>query len=151
MQRDILFVCLGNICRSPAAEGVFRALAPAPLRIDSAGTGDWHVGAPPYGPMRAAAKARGYDLSALRARQFTARDFDAFDLLVAIDDKNRADMERLRPEGNDQPIHLMMDFAPALGVAQVPDPYYTRDFDGALDLIEEAARGLLRAVQAGRV
>ena len=68
-----------------------------------------------------------------------------------MDDKNRADMERLRPEGNDRPIHLMMDFAPALGVAQVPDPYYTRDFDGALDLIEEAAGGLLRSVQAGRV
>lgn len=151
MQRDILFVCLGNICRSPAAEGVFRALAPAPSRIDSAGTGDWHVGAPPYGPMQAAALARGVDLSTLRARQFLARDFGAFDLLIAMDDKNRADMERLRPKGNDRPIHLMMDFAPRSGVAHVPDPYYTRDFDGALDLIEEAARGLLGALQEGRI
>lgn len=151
MQRKILFVCLGNICRSPAAEGVFRAMARAgDMQIDSAGTGGWHVGEPPYGPMQAAAKARGYDLSSLRARQFTQKDFDAFDLLVAMDDKNRADMEQLRPHGNDTPIRLMMDFAPELGVDHVPDPYYTRDFDGTLDLIEEAARKMARALDTAQ-
>lgn len=146
MQRDILFVCLGNICRSPAAEAVFRERAPAGMRIDSAGTGGWHAGEPPYAPMQAAAAARGYDLASLRARQFTAADFDRFGHLIAMDDKNRADMERLRPAGNDTPIRLLMDFAPDLGIEHVPDPYYTRDFNGALDLIEEAVQGLISAV-----
>ncbi|PRY79581.1 protein-tyrosine phosphatase [Yoonia maritima] len=132
----VLFVCLGNICRSPAAEGVVRAMAPH-LTLDSAGTGGWHVGDPPYGPMQEAAGQRGYDLSPLRARQFTAEDFDAFDLIVAMDRQNRADIERLRPSGNDTPVRLM-------AAQDVPDPYYTRDFDGCLDIIEDAARIMLR-------
>ncbi|WP_394179298.1 low molecular weight protein-tyrosine-phosphatase [Yoonia maritima] len=132
----ILFVCLGNICRSPAAEGVVRAMAPH-LTLDSAGTGGWHVGDPPYGAMQEAAGQRGYDLSPLRARQFTAEDFDAFDLIVAMDRQNRADIERLRPRGNDTPVRLM-------AAQDVPDPYYTRDFDGCLDIIEDAARIMLR-------
>ena len=132
----VLFVCLGNICRSPAAEGVVRAMAPH-LTLDSAGTGGWHVGDPPYGPMQEAAGQRGYDLSPLRARQFTAADFDAFDLIVAMDLQNRADIERLRPSGNDTPVRLM-------AAQDVPDPYYTRDFDGCLDIIEDAARIMLR-------
>ncbi len=131
----IVFVCLGNICRSPAAEGVMRQLAPD-LILDSAGTGGWHVGDPPYGPMQAAAQARGIDLSGLRARQFAAADFDAFDLIVAMDRQNQHDIERLRPKGNATPVRLMAD-------ADVPDPYYTRDFDGALDIIAAAARRLL--------
>ena len=122
----VLFVCLGNICRSPAAEGVVRAMAPH-LTLDSAGTGGWHVGDPPYGPMQEAAGQRGYDLSPLRARQFAAADFDAFDLIVAMDRQNRADIERLRPRGNDTPVRLM-------AAQDVPDPYYTRDFDGCLAL-----------------
>lgn len=131
----ILFVCLGNICRSPAAEGVMRALAPD-WEIDSAGTGGWHVGDPPYGPMQAAARARGIDLGGLRARQFAPADFDRFDLIVAMDRQNKADIERLRPAGNTTPVRLMID-------GDVPDPYYTRDFDGALDLIAEGAAILL--------
>jgi len=132
----VLFVCLGNICRSPAAEGIVRAMAPH-LTLDSAGTGGWHVGDPPYGPMQEAAGQRGYDLSQLRARQFAAADFDAFDLIVAMDRQNRADIERLRPSGNDTPVRLM-------AAQDVPDPYYTRDFDGCLDIIEDAARIMLR-------
>jgi len=131
----ILFVCLGNICRSPAAEGVMRKLAPD-LTIDSAGTGGWHVGDPPYGPMQEAASTRGFDLGALRARQFTRADFDNFDLIVAMDGQNKADIERLRPAGNKTPVQLMAD-------TDVPDPYYTRDFDVALEVIEKAARRLL--------
>lgn len=131
----ILFVCLGNICRSPAAEGVMRALAPD-WEIDSAGTGGWHVGDPPYGPMQAAARARGIDLGGLRARQFTRADFDRFDLIVAMDRQNKADIERLRPAGNTTPVRLLID-------GDVPDPYYTRDFDDALDLITEGAAILL--------
>lgn len=131
----ILFVCLGNICRSPAAEGIMRHLAPD-LTLDSAGTGGWHVGDPPYGPMQAAARDRGIDLSRLKARQFTAADFARFDLIVAMDRQNKADIERLRPAGNLTQVRLMAE-------KDVPDPYYTRDFDGALDIIETAARRLL--------
>ncbi|WP_136637201.1 low molecular weight protein-tyrosine-phosphatase [Pseudooceanicola onchidii] len=140
----ILFVCLGNVCRSPAAEGVVRAMAPN-LTLDSCGTGGWHVGDPPYGPMQAAAKARGYDLSALRARQFDRADFTRFDLILCMDGANLRGVEALRPPGVTTPVRLFTDYAPERGVSDVPDPYYTRDFDGALDLIEACARGLTRA------
>lgn len=82
MAGKILFVCLGNICRSPTAEAVFRSLATG-AEVDSAGTSGWHIGDPPYGPMQKAAKARGYDMSALRARLFVAEDFERFDLIIA--------------------------------------------------------------------
>ena len=141
----VLFVCLGNICRSPAAEAVARAGAPG-HSFDSAGTGGWHVGEPPYGPMIAAASARGYDLSALRAREVAPGDFDRFDLIVAMDKDNHAALERLRPPGNATPLRLFTAYAPERGERDVPDPYYTRDFDGALDLIEACAAGLARSL-----
>lgn len=144
--QKIVFVCLGNICRSPTAEAVVatkaRAQAQAIL-VDSAGTGDWHVGEPPYGPMQTAAARRGYDLSGLRARQVSAGDFVAFDVIVVMDEANQRDVEALRPQGNTTPVRLMMSYAPDAGVTAVPDPYYTRNFDEALDLIEAAAEGLL--------
>ncbi len=143
--KRILFVCLGNICRSPAAEGVFRTIAREAglqVEIDSAGTSDWHLGKAPYPPMQQAARARGYDLSALRARQFRPADFEEFDLIIGMDADNIANMERLRPPGNQTPLCLFTDYAPESGADHVPDPYYTRDFDAALDLIETAARGL---------
>ena len=145
---NVLFVCLGNICRSAAAEGVFRAAVGDAHGIDSAGTSDWHVGDPPYGPMQQAASTRSFDLSALRARQFTRADFTRFDLIIAMDDSNRADIERLRPAGNTNEVRLFTDYAPHLGKNEVPDPYYTRDFDGALDLIEACADGLRQALEA---
>ena len=141
MTRKILFVCLGNICRSPAAEGVFRILSPED-ETDSAGTAGWHVGKPPYGPMQEVALARGYDISDLRARRISVADFEAFDLIIGMDESNIADIEELRPVGNETPVRLFTDFAPQTGADHVPDPYYTRDFDGALDLIETAAKGL---------
>jgi protein-tyrosine phosphatase len=141
MTTRILFVCLGNICRSPAAEGVFRTLAPE-IETDSAGTGDWHVGKPPHPPMQRAAGARGLDISDLRARQISPADFDRFDLIVGMDASNRADIEALRPAGNATPVTLLTQYAPRAGIDHVPDPYFTGDFDGVLDLIEEAARGL---------
>lgn len=141
MTSRILFVCLGNICRSPAAEGVFRAMVPD-HECDSAGTSDWHVGEPPYGPMQQAALRRGYDLSALRARQFEATDFLRFDLIVAMDATNIERIEALRPEGNDTALRVLTDYAPERGFDHVPDPYYTRDFDGVLNLIEAAIEGL---------
>ena len=145
MPRKVLFVCLGNICRSPAAEGVFRQLAPG-IGADSAGTAGWHVNKPPYGPMQAAARARGYDLSDLRARRIRTGDFARFDLIIAMDAQNLAEIEALRPADSDTPVQLFTDYAPGTGMDHVPDPYYTRDFDGALDLIEIAARGLLAAL-----
>ncbi|MFB9148449.1 low molecular weight protein-tyrosine-phosphatase [Roseovarius ramblicola] len=141
MTSRILFVCLGNICRSPAAEGVFRALVPD-AQTDSAGTGGWHIGEAPYDPMQHAARARGLDLSDLRARQFEAVDFDRFDLIVAMDAKNVTAIEALRPAGCATPVARLTDYAPETCADHIPDPYYTRDFDGVLDLIETCARGL---------
>jgi len=145
MTYRILFVCLGNICRSPSAEAVVRKLASdrgVTLELDSAGTGDWHVGNPPYGPMQEAAARRGYDLSPLRARQVSVADFGKFDLILAMDGQNLSDLRQMAPP-NGAELRLMTDFAPHTGADHVPDPYYTRDFDGALDLIEITATGLL--------
>lgn len=140
MTQRILFVCLGNICRSPAAEGIVRTLMPE-LETDSAGTSGWHEGDPPYGPMQKAAMRRGVDLSDLRARGFRARDFEHFDLIIGMDADNIATMERLRPADNATPVRLFTDYVEGPDT-YVPDPYYTRDFDGALDLIERCAAGL---------
>ncbi|PHQ98850.1 MAG: phosphotyrosine protein phosphatase [Marinosulfonomonas sp.] len=146
MSTRILFVCLGNICRSPAAEGVFRSLsdkAGLELTIDSAGTAGYHIGKAPYGPMQVAAVARGYDLSDLRARQFTAADFTDYDLLIGMDVDNIADMKILRPNGNTTPVRLFTDYTDGSKTSDIPDPYYTRDFAGALQLVEEASAGLI--------
>jgi protein-tyrosine phosphatase len=148
MRKRILFVCLGNICRSPAAEGVFRGLVPE-AETDSAGTARYHVGKPPYGPMQAAARARGVELSDLRARQFQSDDFLRFDLILAMDSENLADIEAQRPRDNNTPVQLFAPFAAGDGDQDVPDPYYTRDFEGCLDLIERAASGLASHLQGG--
>ncbi|MCE5973741.1 low molecular weight phosphotyrosine protein phosphatase [Sinirhodobacter sp. WL0062] len=148
MPMRILFLCLGNICRSPAAEGVFREMAARAgleAEADSAGTSDWHLGEPPYGPMLAAAQARGYELSSLRARQLTRDDFERFDLILAMDAKNLAKAETIRPAAARADLRLFLDAK--TGTQDVPDPYYTRDFDGCLDLIEDGARRLIAALQ----
>ncbi len=148
--KRVLCVCLGNICRSPTAEGVLRGLADArglEIAVDSAGTSDWHLGNPPYGPAIRAAAGRGYDISAQRARQVSPADFDRFDLILAMDADNLADLERLRPSANTTPVALLA------GDRDVPDPYYTRDFEGALDLIEDAVAlrlGQLQNASAAR-
>ncbi len=133
MVQSILVVCLGNICRSPTAEAVLRSHLPR-LRIDSAGTGDWHVGKPPYGPAIDAARARGHDLSALRARQVKPADFRRFDLILAMDAQNLRYLRALAPGAGN--LHLFLEHS---GGGNVPDPYLTRDFDAALDLIEQGA------------
>jgi protein-tyrosine phosphatase len=138
MPHSILCVCLGNICRSPTGEALLQAVLPE-ARVDSAGTSGWHVGDPPYAPMQAAARARGYDLSQQRARQVTAEDFHRFDLILAMDSSNMEDLQAIRPA--DATARLSLYLAPLDGAPRdVPDPYYTRDFDGVLDLIERAAR-----------
>lgn len=142
----VLCVCLGNICRSPSAEGVLRAMGGAKITVDSAGTEAWHVGNPPYGPAIEAGRKRGYDLSPLRARAFQRRDFSEFDLILAMDTQNLADIEAMRPTGNHTPVRLFMEFAQEADRTEVPDPYFTGDFEDALNLIEAAARGLVRSL-----
>lgn len=142
----ILCVCLGNICRSPTAEAVLRQKGGSRIEVDSAGTGDWHVGNPPHEPAIRAAAARGYDLNDLRARQVEIQDFERFDLVLAMDAQNLADLEAMRPQGNDTPVKLIMAFAPTADTDAVPDPYFTGDFEGALDLIETAADALIKSL-----
>lgn len=146
----ILFVCLGNICRSPTAEAVVRTLAAreAPeltLELDSAGTADYHVGQPPDPRTRAAAARRGYDLSALRARMVEAADFERFDLILAMDRENLKVLRRSAPAHTHERLRLFLEFAPESAPREVPDPYYggSNGFEEVLDLVEEATRGLL--------
>jgi protein-tyrosine phosphatase len=142
---------MGNICRSPSAEGVFRSLlaARAPqltVEIDSAGTHDYHVGEPPDERAIAAARRRGIDLSALRARTVRLSDFDSFDLILAMDEQNLHELRRRAPAARHERIRLMMEFAPLSSMRAVPDPYYggAQGFEQVLDLLEEASEGLLR-------
>ncbi len=144
----LLFVCLGNICRSPTAEGVVRTIAAREfpglaVDVDSAGTADYHVGEPPDRRSIAAAKRRGYDISGLRARQVSAADFSAFDYVLAMDRANLDELERIGARGRAH-VGLFMAYTPGLE-DEVPDPYYggTEDFERVLDLCEAGARGLL--------
>ncbi|WP_175582264.1 low molecular weight protein-tyrosine-phosphatase [Phaeobacter sp. HF9A] len=137
----LLFVCLGNICRSPAAEAIFRKLYPAAI-TDSAGTAGYHIGEPPYGPMQKTALIRGIDMADLRARQFSPADFSNFDLILVMDRQNLRDVEALRPKGAATAVELFAPMAAGFDMEEVPDPYYTRDFSGCLDLLEAAAEGL---------
>ena len=150
MTTRILFVCMGNICRSPTAEGVFRKLVQerAPhlqVEIDSAGTHAYHVGEPPDRRAIAAAARRGIDLSGLRARMVDEADFEGFDLLVAMDQLNREVLLDRSPDEYRERIRLMLEFAPTTDVEDVPDPYYGGPvgFEHVLDLVEEASKGLL--------
>ena len=150
----ILFVCLGNICRSPTAEIVFRQIVAreAPdlrIEIDSAGTAAYHVGSPPDSRTREAALRRGYDMSALRARVVEPQDFGRFDLILAMDRQNFDTLRRGAPAAAHDRIRLFLEFAPDAGEAEVPDPYYggPNGFEEVLDLVEAAARGLLQHVR----
>jgi protein-tyrosine phosphatase len=150
----VLFVCLGNICRSPTAEGVFRHLLAqeAPdlqVEVDSAGTAGYHIGHPPDLRSQRAAHARGIDLSGLRARQVTAEDFLQFDLILAMDRDNLGELEAMRPAGSRARVRLFLDYAPELGRTEVPDPYYgdAGGFEEVLNLCAAASRGLIAALQ----
>jgi protein-tyrosine phosphatase len=149
----VLFVCLGNICRSPTAHGVFqnrlekRGLTSA-IQVDSCGTGDWHIGHAPDRRAAAAARSRGYDLDDLRARQVSATDFGSFDYILAMDRMNLADLEAMRPGGFDGHLGLFLEFAPGVRSVEVPDPYYGGEdgFAEVLDLVEAASDGLLEEI-----
>lgn len=155
--KSILFVCLGNICRSPAADGVMRKKAEEAgldLRIDSAGIGAWHVGQLPDLRMRQCGRKRGYDFSH-RARQVRAADFGDFDIIMGMDAQNMADLRRLAPTDEAKGrIRLMADYLTAhKGQKSIPDPYYgdEADFDFALDLVEDAADGIIEQIKKGRL
>ena len=149
---SVLFVCMGNICRSPTAEGVFRHLAEqaglsGQLQIDSAGTHAYHTGEPPDHRARAAAERRGMSLDGIYARRVTVEDFDRFDHVIAMDEDN---LERLRAEApahHHDKLRLFLEFGSS-GEREVPDPYYggSAGFERVLDLVEEASRGLLETL-----
>lgn len=150
----ILFVCLGNICRSPTVEGVARQLAmrEAPhlqLCFDSAGTADYHIGKPPDARSTLAARARGYDIAGLRARQVQPEDFRRFDLLLAMDEENLRDLRALAPQGHADRAQLFLSFCEDAGRAAVPDPYYGEEegFAQVLDLAEAGVRSLFRVLE----
>ncbi len=150
----LLFVCMGNICRSPTAEGVFRKVwqehAPElELRIDSAGTHAYHIGEPPDPRAQRAALRRGVDLSGQRARRVRPDDFERFDLVIAMDLANVEALRETAPAEHHERIRLMLEFAPQLGRTEVPDPYYgsMNGFEHVLDLVEEASLGLLEHVR----
>ncbi len=150
MIKSILFVCLGNICRSPTAECIFREkakISKLDIFCDSAGTASWHVGSFPYQPMQLAAKNRGFDISKLRARQIKIADFNEFDLLVVMDQENRSNLQNLCPEQLYK-VHLLTDYSlEDLEYDYVPDPYYTRNFNQTLDIIEASLNGLVESVR----
>jgi len=154
----VLFVCMGNICRSPMAEGVFKhyvARAGLAERIasDSAGTHDYHIGEPPDPRAQRVAERRGYDISGLRGRQVSRRDFGEFDYVLAMDETNLRRLARLCPQEQAHKLRLFMEFAAEPALREVPDPYYggLQEFERALDMMEEAAQGLLRHLLNERV
>jgi len=151
MKIRVLFVCMGNICRSPTAEAVFRdyveraGLSDA-IQVDSAGTHDYHIGEAPDTRTQRAARQRGYDMSPLRGRQAEAADFSRFDYLLAMDEGNLAILQRLRPPQASSHLGLFLDFARHHREREVPDPYYggADGFERVLDMVEDAAEGLLQ-------
>ena len=150
----VLFVCMGNICRSPTAEGVFRhllrqsELAPH-VHTDSAGTHAYHVGEPPDPRAQATARRRGIDIGDLRARRVTPEDFHRFHYVLAMDEDNYGVLARICPPGREDRLRLFLEFAPEAGLREVPDPYYGggEGFERVFDLVEAAARGLLEDIR----
>lgn len=147
---SILFVCMGNICRSPTAEGIMRKLLDDAglqneVEVDSAGTHEYHIGAPPDTRSQVAAKARGYDLSALRARQICDRDFESHDLLLAMDMDNLMLLQERCPAEHQSKLRLLMSYAREIKASVVPDPYHLgpAGYGTVLDYIEDACNGLL--------
>ncbi len=144
----ILFVCLGNICRSPMADAVFEQYVTnsnlnIDVIIDSAGTGSWHLGEKPDNRAILMAAKRGYDLSNLRARQVCAQDFVDFDYILAMDESNYEDLQALCPTEHQIKLHYFMSFATHLKLLNVPDPYLDNRFEQVLNMVEEASKGLL--------
>jgi protein-tyrosine phosphatase len=154
----VVFVCMGNICRSPTAEAVFRHLVEKEgmddlIYVDSAGTHDYHIGDPPDPRTQRAAKQRGYDMSDQRGRQVEVADFAQFDYVLAMDEANLDILKQLRPVDAQSHLGLFLEFAEHHSEREVPDPYYggVQGFERVLDLVEDAAIGLLRHIQSQHV
>ncbi len=150
----VLFVCMGNICRSPTAHAIFRKLvAEARLErqveVDSAGTHAYHVGNPPDPRAQETARGRGLDMSGLLARQVCREDFERFDYILAMDEDNYYSLSLICPHKHQQKLHLLMEYASHWGEREVPDPYYggDRGFERVFDMVEAACRGLLEDIQ----
>lgn len=150
----VLFVCMGNICRSPTAHGVFRHLVTERrlhdrIEIDSAGTHAYHSGEPPDRRAQSTATQRGIDLSDLRARAVNALDFEKFDYILAMDRENYSSLVSQCPEHAKAKLHLFLSYAPQLNRQEVPDPYYggVKGFESVFDMVEHAARGLLDDIE----
>ena len=151
---SVLFVCMGNICRSPTAQGVFERLVTEAdlsdqVHADSAGTYAYHVGEVPDKRATEAAQRRGVDLTTQRARRVSPEDFEGFDYVLAMDSSNYDDMLAICQPEHASKLRLFLEFAPGLGIEEVPDPYYggVTGFERVLDLIEEAADGLLADIR----
>ncbi|PWQ92818.1 low molecular weight protein-tyrosine-phosphatase [Leucothrix pacifica] len=145
---NVLFICMGNICRSPTAHGVFEHKVAEQglsdqINVDSAGTHAYHIGEAPDPRSQAMARSRGYDLSAQRARQVETSDFTAFDYLIAMDRANYDNLLKIAPEDQKHKVHLCLSFAKNRPETEVPDPYYNDGFDDVLEMIEDASDGLL--------
>lgn len=151
----VLFVCLGNICRSPSAEGVFRKLVEEQglldqVEIDSAGTHAYHIGSPPDERAQEAASRRGINMSSLRGRRVDEGDFYVFDYVLAMDQSNEYHLREMAPAEEVHKIKLFLDYAPQRSESEVPDPYYGghSGFEHVLDLIEDASEGLLADIKS---
>ena len=154
----VLFVCLGNICRSPTAHGVFRKLVidqglTDRIEIDSAGTGAWHIGKAPDSRAQATARNRGIDMSDLRARQVDSGDFMVYDYVLAMDESNLSNLKAMVLDSSNTQPKLFMDYAPARSEREVPDPYYGGDegFEHVFDMVEDACFGLLEDIRANHL
>lgn len=152
---SVLFVCMGNICRSPTAEGIFRHIIQEKdltdfYELDSAGTHAYHIGAPPDHRAQETAQARGIDLSDLRGRKVTVSDFDKFDYVLAMDKDNYSILEEICPPEKRDQLKLFLDFAKDLAIDEVPDPYYggTGGFEKVFDMLEKASYGLIEHIQS---
>jgi len=150
---SVLFICMGNICRSPTAEAVFRhyvenAGLSGQILIDSAGTHDYHIGDAPDLRAQRAAQQRGYDMGSLRGRQVESDDFRRFDYVLAMDRANLAILRSLVPQGSDAQVRLFLEYARHHAEREVPDPYYggADGFERVLDMVEDAAEGLLQHI-----
>ncbi|OMF38293.1 phosphotyrosine protein phosphatase [Paenibacillus sp. FSL H8-0548] len=155
MKKRILFVCLGNICRSPMAEAVMRhqvklAQLSEQIEVDSAGTGDWHVGHPPHEGTRSQLDEHQISYEGMQARLVLSSDFDAFDYIVCMDTNNLRDVRSLLSEeqGGHQKLFTFMELLPDQGIADVPDPYYDGNFTFVYELVENGCKELLKRVQA---
>ena len=150
---QVLFVCMGNICRSPTAHGVFQSLVDENglteyIHVDSAGTHSYHIGNPPDPRSQATAQRRGVDLSTLSARRFVSSDFRDFDYLLAMDNNNLADMLAIKPDDGRARAELMLAYSQRFAEREIPDPYFGNDgFELVYDMIDDAARGLLEKIR----